>query len=69
MHVQIEWIDQLALLWAGKFVWHTDGKHKVHHGGWIITTVGSHTIELSKMKNIAHVYSVQAISVRDGQAA
>ena len=40
MH-QILWIRQLAQM-PGKFVLHIDGKHKLHHGGWLLITVGTH---------------------------
>lgn len=38
---QIEWIGQLANM-PGQFVLHVDGKYKLHHGGWILISVGTH---------------------------
>ena len=40
---QIQWIGQLLDM-PHKFVLHADGKHKLHHGGWIMMTVGTHHI-------------------------
>ena len=38
---QIKWIGQLAKL-EDKFTLHADGKHKLHHGGWLLITLGTH---------------------------
>lgn len=57
MHTQIDWIRQLALELAGKFTWHTDGKHKLHHGKWVLVTCGPHVVALSdKNSRIVHQY-------------
>jgi hypothetical protein len=48
MH-QILWIGQLAKM-PGKFVLHIDGKHKLHHGGWLLITVGTHAIDYHRKK-------------------
>ena len=41
--VQIQWIGQLAKRpWT--FVLHCDGKHKLHHGDWILLTCGTHIL-------------------------
>jgi hypothetical protein len=57
MHTQIDWIGQLALNLAGKFVMHVDGKHKLHHGAWVLVTVGTHTLEYEpKKKKIVHQF-------------
>jgi hypothetical protein len=39
--VQIKWIGQLCEM-PRRFVLHIDGKYKLHHGGWILITVGTH---------------------------
>ena len=38
---QIKWIGQLLSM-PNKFVLHADGKHKLHHGQWILMTLGVH---------------------------
>ena len=38
---QIAWMGQLVNM-PLKFVLHADGKHKLHHGGWILITLGTH---------------------------
>jgi hypothetical protein len=40
---QIQWVQQLLDM-PHQFVLHIDGKHKLHHGGWILITVGTHTL-------------------------
>ena len=45
MHVQINWMGQLALNLPKKFVLHIDGTHGIHHGDWVLVTVGTHTLE------------------------
>ena len=39
--VQLGWIKQ-CLARPHCFVLHVDGKHKLHHGGWVLMTVGTH---------------------------
>lgn len=39
--MQIHWMSQLLQMPKG-FVLHTDGKHKLHHGEWILMSVGTH---------------------------
>ena len=39
--MQIEWIQMLVKM-PKSFVLHADGKHKLHHGKWILMTVGVH---------------------------
>ena len=42
--VQVQWI--LQLLRAGrKWILHIDGKHKLHQGGWLLVTMGTHAVE------------------------
>ena len=38
---QIKWMGQLISM-PNKFVLHADGKHKLHHGQWILLTLGTH---------------------------
>ena len=39
--VQLGWMKQ-CLARPHCFVLHVDGKHKLHHGGWVLMTVGTH---------------------------
>ena len=39
--MQIYWLGQLMGMPRG-FVLHADGKHKLHHGEWILMTIGTH---------------------------
>ena len=41
--VQIKWIGQLVKR-PYLFVLHSDGKHKLHHGGWLLISIGTHHI-------------------------
>ena len=41
--MQIEWMKQLTTQ-SYNFILHADGKHKLHHGGWILMTVGTHVL-------------------------
>ena len=38
---QVQWIGQL-LQRPQQFVLHADGKHKLHHGRWVLMTLGTH---------------------------
>ena len=40
---QIQWIGQLAEK-PLQFVLHADGKHKLHHGQWILMSIGTHIL-------------------------
>ena len=42
--MQISWIGQLVQRLAKKFTLHADTKHKLHHGEWVLTTVGIHVL-------------------------
>jgi hypothetical protein len=44
---QVQWIQQLAVQHQGGFVIHCDGKHKLHHGKWILITLGTHILRLA----------------------
>ena len=39
--VQIGWVIQLLGM-PKRFVLHVDGKHKLHHGGFVLITLGTH---------------------------
>ena len=39
--MQIQWIGQLVKR-HGNFILHMDGKHKLHHGDWMLITIGTH---------------------------
>ena len=41
---QIDWIRQLLAL-KFQFVLHMDGKYKLHHGVWILLTIGTHCLK------------------------
>ena len=41
--VQLKWMEQL-LEHPREFVLHVDGKHKLHHGGWVLMTIGFHIL-------------------------
>ena len=40
---QIKWIGQLGKI-PFQFVLHIDGKYKLHHGKWILITIGVHVL-------------------------
>ena len=50
LHVQVGWIQTLVNN-PHKFVLHVDGKHKLHHGSWILVTVGTHSVERDEHQN------------------
>ena len=39
--MQLHWLSQLVNM-PHQFVLHMDGKHKLHHGGWLLTSLGTH---------------------------
>ena len=41
--MQIKWIGQLGKM-PFQFVLHIDGKYKLHHGKWILITIGVHVV-------------------------
>ena len=43
--VQVGWIMQLVAFYPRLWALHIDGKHKLHHGGWLLVTVGTHVTE------------------------
>lgn len=42
---QIKWMQQLMKL-PKKFTLHMDGKYKLHHGVWILITLGTHCLKV-----------------------
>ena len=48
--MQIQWIGQLCGL-DYCFVLHIDGKHKLHHGKWLLITLGTHSLNWNKHHN------------------
>ena len=54
--VQMKWIGQLVGSTV-RYVLHIDGKHKLHHGKWMMVSIGVHDIALDKQtKKIVHSY-------------
>jgi len=55
--MQIGWLKQLMDMPFG-FVLHGDGKHKLHHGGWILITIGTHTLRWDDHnKTLSHQFA------------
>jgi len=56
-HTQIMWLLQL-LQSKVNVVLHIDGKHKLHHGGWMMVSIGTHDLRLDKPSGnkITHSY-------------
>jgi len=52
---QIGWIMQLNRC-PVYYVFHIDGKHKLHHGKWMLITIGVHVLALSLKKQIVHQF-------------
>jgi len=53
---QIKWVTQLANT-AFKYTLHIDGVHKLHHGGWLLITIGPHVLSQQKAdKTVTHSY-------------
>ena len=50
MHMQ--WVSQLAEH-AQQFTSHIDGKYKLHHGVWILLTLGTHEIKVVGEHNVS----------------
>ena len=45
------------MLTSGRYCLHIDGKHKIHHGKWMLVTIGTHDLRLDKVKNkITHSF-------------
>ena len=56
MH-QINWIGQLVESEV-RFALHIDGKHKLHHGKWMLVTIGTHDIRCNSEQRtkVTHSY-------------
>ena len=55
-HTQLMWLLQL-LQSNVNFVLHVDGKHKLHHGGWMMVSIGTHDLRLfAERGTITHSY-------------
>ena len=46
----VNWMRQLCTTIKLKVVRHADGKHKVHHGGWLLLPVGTHCLTVQKKR-------------------
>ena len=55
MKTQVEYIGQCAAN-PDVFMLHVDGKHKLHHGRWILVSVGTHSTKLDSRHGITHSY-------------
>ena len=42
--MQLEWMRQLVMWYVREFTLHVDSKFKLHHGDWVLTSVGTHHI-------------------------
>ena len=52
---QIRWIRQLVESKI-RYVLHIDGKHKLHHGKWMLVSIGVHDVHLDDRNGICHTY-------------
>ena len=50
-HQQVDWIGQ-CVEHPRRFTLHIDGKWKLHHGKWILVTVGTHSIEFDRNRKL-----------------
>lgn len=43
---------------SARYVLHIDGKHKLHHGKWLLVSIGTHDLclDMQKKKTITHSY-------------
>ena len=41
----------IAILASGRYCLHIDGKHKIHHGKWMLVTIGVHDLSFETTKN------------------
>ena len=53
--VQVGWLLQLLDLGV-RFVWHIDGKHKLHHGKWMLIPIGTHVLARDERKDVVHSF-------------
>lgn len=53
---QVNWIGQLAAS-ETRYMLHIDGKHKIHHGKWMLVSIGTHVLIYKEdRKKITHSY-------------
>ena len=53
---QVGWILQLVAA-SRRWVLHVDGKHKLHHGKWMLVTFGTHMLRHSwSQKKLTHSF-------------
>ena len=53
---QVNWIGQLAAS-ETRYMLHIDGKHKIHHGKWMLVSIGTHVLVYKEdRKKITHSY-------------
>ena len=46
-----------CLLTPNRFVLHIDGKHKLHHGKWMLVSIGTHDLRFDEeSKKFSHSY-------------
>ena len=50
--VQIQWIKQLVNEVPAYYAFHIDGKHKLHHGKWMLITLGTHSLEWDHSRQV-----------------
>ena len=53
--VQLRWVAQLVLS-PVRYVLHIDGKHKLHHGKWMMVSIGVHDLAQGRKKTTVHSY-------------
>ena len=58
MHIShVSYAYRVCITCLPSIVLHIDGKHKLHHGKWILVSIGCHDIKFDQMKQIVvHSY-------------
>ena len=55
--VQVKWIEQLTQReMQFNFTLHADGKYKLHHGGFILMPLGTHTLRYPGHQHIGIIF-------------
>jgi len=52
---QIKWLSQLLALGPEQAVLHMDGKYKLHHGQWVLLTLGSHMLKSTGVHKVVQL--------------
>ena len=52
---QIGWIGQLGCS-PTRYMLHIDGKHKLHHGKWMLVSIGTHVLARGRCNKVVHSY-------------